>query len=424
MIQIGLIQKALNKIIPKPWGYNPAYSSYVVDYEKFVKGAYENPFIQAPFVEFLTDLKALEFGVYTKKGKDFKRSETQGAKFVERSLKRPNKELGFKQMLEAITTYTLFGGRCLLYKTKGGVDCDIYVYNPNTFEIRRNDNSLEIDSIRLGDTEVTGKDLTYYHVIKNFDPNDTIAGFGNGYSKIKPLAMVGDMLNYLLIHNNSLLKNGGRISGVLRIGKSVNPKTLKELYEKFKANYTGAKEAGTVALVEAERDQVGFDPMATNPKDLDWIEGMKELQKIICRVLGIPEALIMADNSSYNNLEGFKKKIYQDTIIPFAEFICEELTEFFKDDLEDGEEIWFSTSKIKALQNTTADEIKKYGEALQGKISTNDFIKFINDSFEMDIPLLPKDVGDQVLVSTNMMFLKDLGVSYEPQTSPDDSEQV
>jgi hypothetical protein len=42
----------------------------------------------------------------------------------------------------------------------------------------------------------------------------------------------------------------------------------------------------------------------------------------------------------------------------------------------------------------------------------------------MDIPLLPKDVGDQVLVSTNMMFLKDLGVSYEPQTSPDNSEQV
>ncbi|HBJ79739.1 MULTISPECIES: phage portal protein [Fusobacterium] len=420
--RINLIKKAASYIvkkIPLPWGYN-RYSNYSVDYDNFIKGAYENPFIQAPFQEFITDLKTLQFGVYSKENGNYKESSSSSAKYVLNSLKRPNKELGFKQFIEAMATYIIFGGRCLLYKTKGVYSCDVYLYNPNTFETRRNESNLQIEYIMLGDTIVEGKELNYYHIVKSFDPHDTLAGYGDGYSKIKPLAMVGDMLNFLLKHNNSLLKNGGRITGILSFSSGMDKHNRQELVDKFKSDASGAREAGAVGVVIGEG--MKYEPMGTNPKDLDWIEGMKELQKIICRVLGIPETLIISENSSYNNLEGFKKKVYEDTIIPFAEFLCEELTEFFRDDLEENEEIYFSTNKIRALQSNIADEIKKYADALQGKISQNDFIKFINDTFEMSIPLLPTDIGNKVLVATNMMFLDELGVTYEPPPNANTSK--
>lgn len=139
--------------------------------------------------------------------------------------------------------------------------------------------------------------------------------------------------------------------------------------------------------------------------------------------MGVPEALIMSENSSYNNLEGFKKKIYQDTIIPFANKICEELTELFRDELGEGEEIQINTSNIKALQIGISEEIKKWAEALDGKITTNEFIEFINKAFDLAIPTLKGGEGNRVLVSSNMMFLDELGANYEPTPKETFSQQ-
>lgn len=391
-----------------PWGYS-TYDSYNVNYDVFVKQAYENPFIQAPFHEFVTDLKALKFEVY----KDDKLSESMGAKFVMASLDRPNKELSFSDFIEAIATYLIFGGRCLLYKTQGILSRDIYIYSPDSFQIYRNESNLQIDRIELGNTSITGKELDNYHIIKTFDPGDKIAGKGNGYSKIKPLAMVGDMLNFLLIHNCTLLKNGGRTSGIYTLPQDTTKAQIDEIKRVF-SSQNGAREAGKVAFVKSGSGT--FTPFSTNPKDLDWVNGMIELQKIICRVMGVPEALVMNENSTYNNLEGFKKKVYEDTIIPFANKLCEELTYFFKNDLEAGEKISINTSNIKALQVDLWDKIKKCAESLEGKVTINNFIVIINTTFDLAIPTLKGEEGNKVLVSSNMMFLDELGVSYEPKT--------
>lgn len=398
------------KTIPKPWGYS-SYSGYDVDYEKFVKHAFENPFIQAPFKEFLTDLKSLEFGVY--KGESL--SDSQSAKYVMKSLKRPNKELSFKVFIEAITTYIVFGGRCLIYKNKGIYNDDLYVYNPDSFTVKRNEDTMLIDEIMLGNTTISGKRLESYNIIKTFNPSDAVAGFGDGYSSIKPLAMVGDMLNYLMKHNNNLLKNSGNANGILWLNGNVRKEDAEKIQNDLNSNLNGSKNVGRVSVVQGIENG-RFEKTSTNPKDLDWIEGMKELQKVVCRVMGIPEALIISDNSSYNNLEGFKKKVYEDTIIPFAEFLSDELTSVFEDSLSEDEYIYFSTSKIKALQQDKSKQIKEYAEALQGKISINDFINFVNFNLGTGLPLLDKSMGDKVLVGTNMMFLNDLGVQYEPAT--------
>lgn len=364
----------------------------------------------------MTDLKTIKIEVR----KDGKVANTPTAKFVMNSLKRPSKELSYADFMEAMATYLVFGGRFLLYKTKGILSRDIYIYSPNSFVIRREDDGIYIKSIDLGGNEITGDELKQYHLVKTFDPKDCIAGYGNGYSKIKPLAMVGDMLNYLMEHNNSLLKNGGRATGVFSVPETAGRDEVEEIKNSMKSE-TGSNNAGNVWFL---RGDMKFTPFNTNPKDLDWVQGMIELQKIICRVLGVPEALIMAENSSYNNLEGFKKKVYQDTVIPFANKLCEELTELFRDDLGEGEEIVVNTANIKALQVDVGKEIEQFAKALDGKISINNFIKFINNSFELAIPPVPGEEGEKILVSSNMMFLDEIGgtvVEEKPTIESEDN---
>ncbi|MGL4998553.1 MAG: phage portal protein [Cetobacterium sp.] len=409
MIKINLIQKARNFLqnVPKPYGFS-GFDSYNVNYDLFVEQAYNNPFIQATFQELITDIKSIKIEV---RGKDGKKSESSGAKFVTETLKRPNRELSYSDFIEAMATYLIFGGRCLLYKSKGVYRRNLEIYNPQGFIVYRNEINMQLEKIELGETTISGIELDKFHLIKMFNPSDPVAGKGSGYSKIRPLAMVGDMLNYLMIHNNSLLKNGGRTSGVYSLPPNITAKDVEEIKNKFKSQ-NGASKAGTVAFIKGEGGS--YTPFSTNPKDLDWVDGMVELQKIICRVMGVPETLIMSDNSSYNNLEGFKKKIYQDTVIPFMNKICEELTEFFKTDLEEGEEIVVNTSNIKALQIDIGKEIEQYAKALDGKITTNNFITFINSSFELAIPLLKASEGDRVLVSSNTMFLDEMGLDYDP----------
>ncbi|MGL5961431.1 MAG: hypothetical protein ACRCZ0_05705, partial [Cetobacterium sp.] len=134
----------------------------------FTEKAYENPFIQAVFKEIITDLKTIKFEVQ----KDGKPCKSVTSKFIEKTLKRPNKELSFSDFIESIATYIIFGGRCLLYKSDGILSRNIYVYAPDAFRIERNQITLEIEYIEIGDKIIKDEELEKYQIIKFFNPKD------------------------------------------------------------------------------------------------------------------------------------------------------------------------------------------------------------------------------------------------------------
>ena len=259
----------------KPFAIN-GFDSYDVNYELFIKHAYENPFIQAVFNEYLTDLKSINYIIVDTKGKEVK---NEVADKIMRTLKRPSSELTKDEFIEAIATYLIFGGRCLMYKNKGIIKDDLILYSPDSFQIVRNERTLKIEEIRIGAYSILGNELENYNLIKNFNPADPIAGYGDGYSKIKPLALIGDMLNYIMKHNNNYLKNGGRPAGMLKIGNSFSKKEIEELKNKLNSSMT---EAGNIIAVS---EGIEFTPYQTTQRDFDWLNAMLEMQKIICRVL-------------------------------------------------------------------------------------------------------------------------------------------
>lgn len=404
------IFKAMKNKIPKTFTFYSGWEWYGTDYDHFIKNSVYNPVIQAPFQEMLSNFQSIKLKVYKGEGKDKVESESSSANMVMGSLKKPNKELTFSQLQEAYLNYMYFGGRCLFYKTGGVLKKDIFLYSPSGFYIRRSENKLIYDAIKVGDTVYSSKaDLKNFHVSKNFNPFDSIAGLGNGFEKVKPLALIGDTADYILKYNVSMLKNGGMPRGIINFEGNMSPKASKEYKDKSMSELIGSENNGGLKFLTGAK--ANFISMGTNPKDLDWIQGLIEIQKMACRAMNVPESLILSENSSYNNLEGFKTKIYEDTIIPIAKRFSEDLTELFKSDLAEGEYIDIDISSVKALQMDIADEIKKFSEALQGKITINNFIEFINDKYDLSFDTLGKE-GDVVLVSSNTETLSNISQGF------------
>lgn len=277
---------------------------------------------------------------------------------------------------------------------------DLYVYNNSFFEIQRNERNLTIEAIITNSVKFTGDELDDFKLVTEFNNRSQIQGIDNGVPKIKCLEPIKKLLNGSLAYSISIMKNAGSLGGFLNFNESaqdVTENTKQLTREAFKREFTGIDNAGKTMLTWGGAN---YQPIGTTPKDLDYINSIKELQKIVCRKMGVPETLIIGDNSSYNNTIEFKKKLYTELIIPLAKEFCEHLTELFRRELADDEEIYFSTSNIKVLQADIFNEIRDLVDSLTGVCTVNNIIKIINDKYQLELEELG-EIGETVLTKFN-----------------------
>lgn len=396
-------------------GYNPFYHSKFVN-AQIDKEMYMNFAISSCFDEISRSFKSLEFGVYKNKNGNYIKSNSYEAKKIKKTIKKPNPHINFSLLTDSYLTAIYFSGNCLIRRVRGVINDDIYIYSNGYFQVDRFPDSLLIKSIRVGDQVFSGDELKDFKLITEFNPFLHLQGVANGRARLESLEPIKKLINGTVAYNISIMMNGGSLGGILNFDEPSTDSTqgFKEmLIEQFKSLYTGAGNAGKIFLSWGKSN---YQPVGTTPKDLDYIDSIKELQKIVCRKMGVPETLIIGDNSSYNNTLEFKKKLYTELIIPLAKEFCEHLTSLFQDTLAEDEEFYFSTSNIKVLQPDVAKEIKELTEALTGFCTVNNIIKIINDKYQMEL----EDIGEQgnVVLTKYNYSLKDVGYSEEPQTEP------
>ena len=404
------IFKMIQEKLSTPFGMwrNTTYSNYSVNYETFVKEAYENPYIYKAMNEIITDAKTIKTGVFKKVGKKWEYVE--GHK-VNEWLKKPNLELNGKDFLEYYILYMYFGGGLLLYKTKGIIKKDLYIYSPDSFDIKRDEN-LNITGIKIGSETFTGNDLSNFKVCKAVNIDDKIAGKSQEFRPIiKSLALVGDMTNFALIHQNRQLKNSGKRNGIMTYKNVRSKDKLEEAKKMFKGDTHGESTGSTAWL---EGDNYEFKPTDMTPQELDWLEGLKYMEEVISQAMGVPVQLISSRGTTYNNLAEMKKKVYIDTIIPLLADYCEDLNVFFADDLQPNERVWYDVSEVEELKENVLEVAEKLANALRGKVSLNAFYDILSEKTGITIKKLPAELGDKVLVSSSDMFLDDLNLDLTP----------
>ena len=304
-----------------------------------------------------------------------------------------------------------FGGGLLLYKTKGVMDKQIYIYSPDSFDIKRDDN-FTISGIKIGNNYYSSNGLNDLKVCKAPNIDDEIAGKSQGFRPIiKSLAFVGDMSNFALKHQNTQLKNSGKRNGIMTYKNVRSKEKLEEAKKQFRGQ-THGESAGETAWLDG--DNYDFKSTDMTPQELDWLEGLKYTEEVISQSMGVPVQLISSRGTTYNNLAEMKKKVYIDTAIPLIQDFCEDLTAFFSDDLAENEKIWYDVSEIEELKENVLDIAEKLSNALRGKVSLNEFRQVLSEKTNISLKALPKELGDKVLVTSSDMFLDDLNVDLEP----------
>lgn len=416
---MNIFKAITEKILSIPYGMwrNTSYSNYAVDYDLFVQEAYNNPFIYKAFNEIVTDCKTIKTGVFRNDGKKWVYVENH---VVNKWLKNPNPELNGKDFLEYYLMYMYFGGGLLLYKTKGVMTKQIYIYSPDSFDIQRDDN-LTISGIKIGNSYFSANELKDLKVCKAPNIEDKIAGKSQEFRPIvKSLALVGDMSNFALKHQNTQLKNSGKRNGIMTYKNIRSASALEEAKKQFRGQTRGEGTGDTAWL---NGDNYDFKSTDMTPQELDWLEGLKYTEEIISQAMGVPVQLISSRGTTYNNLAEMKKKVYIDTAIPLVQDYCEDLTVFFQDDLQENERIWYDVSEIEELKENVLDIAEKLSNALRGKVSLNEFRQVLSEKTNINLKALPSELGDKVLVTSSDMFLDDLNVELEhlPQENEEES---
>ena len=207
-------------------------------------------------------------------------------------------------------------------------------------------------------------DLELWH-LKRFNPN---VGSLTGQSLSTSLLSEIDQFNYASVHNVSLLKRGARPSGILLVSGGTNSEGVPvggltdEQFNRLRTQfgrYMGAENSGKVFIADGVK--VDYKDMLVSNRDMDWMEGRKDVRQSIYTHYSIPLPLISGNRQTFSNLDAAGAQLYDAAVLPFANMIFMELSLFLMPRYKDGDkyELTYDDTVIPALRKRKTAEIKE-----------------------------------------------------------------
>lgn len=334
---------------------------YTTNYNAYVKTVYKNPSVSAALKILMDNFINIDFKVIQKikvmeNGKEVEKQEFVANEWVDKTLKKPSPLTNKIEFKRYMLFYFLFGGRVLIEKQDFYTSSSLIMYAPDTYELMYKTSGVGVDSIQFSTENIKGEDLKRYFFLKDMDPEAQVAGYSAGSSRLEALAGIADLINFIIIHNNTLLFNNGHGAGYFKTKEPLKTKRERdELESKLREAISGYNNAGKSTILPAD---VEYVPVDTNPKDLDWTSGWIIGHKMISNIMGVPLTIMWDESSTYNNTKEDKKKLYKQTLIPIAKLFAEYLTEIFEENLLEGQEIGIDISSIEELQDDVIETLK------------------------------------------------------------------
>lgn len=200
----------------------------------------------------------------------------------------------------------------------------------------------------------------YYELkhIKNFNPKYST---GNLWGMSVLTQVYLEMEQYIAgaVHNNALLKNGVKPSGVLTLDEEMSDNAYERARGEFKDFYSGAENAGKVLIFEGANAK--FESFALSPRDMDYANLIEKVENALYSRLKIPRPLISDKSMTYNNLSEALRQLYILAVFPSFDMILEGLTQVIFSRAKDGDnyEIYYDTKDIEAFADKFAEQDEK-----------------------------------------------------------------
>ena len=236
-------------------------------------------------------------------------------------LNRPNPMQGYDAFIKNIFVDYLIHGEMAIYSPNEGKPGELWPISPVEIEVKPGPNRIPAAYVH----KVNGRELTipvdrftaksqlFFH--KMYNPAD----YWRGQSPLMAAALAGDTHNAGIKWNFKLLKNSARPSGIIQFKDEPSDEAINRLRQYFKRQIQGEDNAGEIPLTTGGAE---WKPTDTSPRDMDFLNTLKEMSKLVAYAYGVPLPLIDNDAATFNNMALAKERLFTDKIIPlFNEFL-------------------------------------------------------------------------------------------------------
>lgn len=182
-----------------------------------------------------------------------------------------------------------------------------------------------------------------------------------------------EISQYILasVHNNSLLKNQARPSGIITYKGSndLQQSQVDGLKEVIKNKLSGARNAGEPAFLGGDFNWL---QLSESVKDMDFPTLKKSVSEAIYSAAKIPLPMISPDNMSFANMDAAKYVFYDNAVLPTLKRILRFMTTkvLSRYPNTQGLEYSFDESAIEALEARKYDTAEKASKL--GVLSDNE----------------------------------------------------
>jgi HK97 family phage portal protein len=240
--------------------------------------------------------------------------------------------------------------------------------------------------------------------MRNFNP-DILDQNQGGLPYIQPIKL--ELSQYLLasVHNDSLLQNQGRPSGILSYkGEGeLSDEQIEAFKAQVKDNISGATNAGKSMFLSGNFD---WKQLSESIKDMDFAKLKIQTSVAIYNALKIPLPMISPEHMSLANMDTAKLNFYDNAIIPWFDMITNFLGQHLLPRYKGSEnlKLTFDEAAIAALRPRIVDNIDSLSKS--GVLTVNEIRSLLGyedieggDTLYQPANLIP--IGEDSFTSDN-----------------------
>jgi len=245
---------------------------------------------------------------------------------LKKLLYKPNPLQSGAQFMQSLVGYYDLAGNAYIERVVvRGEPRELYALRPDRMTVIPSQTGVPSAYVyKVGQEKVTWKSnintgLSDIRQLRTFNPlNDWY-----GMSPIMAGAFAVDQHNEGMQHIQSLLQNGASPSGAMEIDGELTDDQFNRLKAEIDEKYAGSKNAGRPMLLEGG---MKWSQMGLSPADMEVIQTKYSAARDISLALAVPPLLLnIPGDSTYSNYKEARLAFYEETVIPLAQMIVDEL---------------------------------------------------------------------------------------------------
>jgi HK97 family phage portal protein len=200
--------------------------------------------------------------------------------------------------------------------------------------------------------------------------------------------------------NKNLKRNGAKPSGALTTDNTLTDIQITRLRDQIDSQYAGEANSGKQMILEGG---LKWDQFSMSPLDMDWSNSQKMSTVDICRIYNVaPELIGDSANKTYSNYKEARVALYEETVLPFLDYFCEEVNNWITPLYGQGVWLDYNRDAIEALQEGR--------DAIYTRIKDAYWLTPNEKRIECDVDPLTDPMMDKLYIPSNLVPIELAGL--------------